>query len=72
VLGADVVVPEAPRLIQGELENLLRSRREGHFFVGGPLTPADCVLDLGADAVGGDVQALQHLAGDAFPLTDDA
>src|SRR5207248_8154385 len=29
VLGADVVVPELKRLTEGQLENLLRPRREG-------------------------------------------
>ena len=56
VLGADVVVPEAQRLAQGELEDLLRARRERDLPGGDLLAGADDPHDLRAHALDGDVQ----------------
>src|SRR5207245_8639440 len=46
-------------------------RRERDFLVRGPLAAADGSFDLGAHAVRGNVQALEHLAGNALTLADD-
>jgi len=46
VLGADVVVAEAQRLAQRELEHLLGARREGNLAGGDLLTGADDAHDL--------------------------
>src|SRR5204863_4142565 len=56
VLRADVVVAQAQRLAEGELEDLLRARREGDLAAGDLLTGADDAHDLRAHALDGDVQ----------------
>ena len=68
MLGADVVVAEAQRLAQGELEDLLRARRERDLPGGDLLAGADDPHDLRADALDGDVQRLQHARGEALLL----
>jgi hypothetical protein len=68
VLGSDVVVAEAQRLAQGELEDLLRARRERNLPGGDLLAGADDPHDLRTDALDGDVEALQHARGQALLL----
>ena len=68
VLGADVVVPEAQRLAQGELEHLLGARRERDLPRGDLLAGADDAHDLRAHALDGDVEALQHAGRQALLL----
>ena len=68
VLGADVVVPQAERLAQRELEHLLGARRERDLPGGDLLAGADDAHDLRAHALDGDVQALQHPRGKALLL----
>src|SRR5450759_4393782 len=63
VLGADVVVAQAERLAQRELEHLLGARREGDLPGGDLLTRADDPHDLRAHPLNGDVKALQHARG---------
>ena len=60
VLGADVVVAEAERLAQGQLEHLLGARRERDLPGGDLLAGADDAHDLRAHALDGDVEALEH------------
>ena len=72
VLGADVVVAEAERLAQRQLEHLLGARRERDLAGGDLLTGADDPHDLGADALDGDVQGLEHAGCKPFLLTQQA
>ena len=72
VLGADVVVAELQRLAQGELEHLLGARRERDVAARRLLALADDLLDLGADGLQRDAEALQRLGRDALALVDQA
>ena len=68
VLGADVVVAERERLAQRQLEHLLGARRERDLAGGDLLAGADDADDLGADALGGDVERLEDAGGQALLL----
>ena len=68
VLGADVVVAEAERLAQRELEHLLGARRERDLAGGDLLAGADDAHDLAADALDRDVEALEHPRGEPLLL----
>ena len=70
VLGADVVVAERQRLAQRQLEDLLGARRERDLAGGDLLTGADDPHDLGADALDGDVERLEHAGGEALLLAE--
>ena len=72
VLGADVVVAELQRLTQRQLQHLLGPRRERDVPARRLLALADDLLDLLADALQGDAEALQSLRGDALALVDQA
>ena len=72
VLGADVVVAQAQRLAQRELEHLLRARRERDLPGGDLLAGADDAHDLRAHALDGDVEALEHARGQALLLAQQA
>jgi hypothetical protein len=72
VLRTDVVVPELQRFAQAQLENLLRTGREGDVAGRLLLTLADNVLDLLAHCVERDVERLQSLGCDALTLVDEA
>ena len=72
VLGADVVVAELQRLAQGQLEDLLRPRREGDVPGRRRAALADDLLDLAAHGLERDAEALERLGGDAFALVDQA
>ena len=72
VLGADVVVAEAQRLAEGELEDLLGARREGDLAGGDLLTGADDAHDLRAHALDGDVEGLEDAGGQALLLAEQA
>src|SRR5262249_30201439 len=72
VLGADVVVAQAQRLAKGELEDLLGARGERDLAGGDLLAGADDPHDLGADALDGDVERLEHPSGQAFLLAEQA
>ena len=72
VLGADVVVTELQRLAQRQLEDLLGARGEGDVARRRLLALADDLLDLGADGLERDAQALQRLRRDALALVDEA
>ena len=68
VLGADVVVAEAERLAQRQLEHLLGARRERDLPGGDLLAGADDPHDLRAHALDGDVEALEHARREALLL----
>ena len=72
VLGADVVVAEAERLAQRQLEHLLGARRERDLAGGDLLAGADDPDDLGADALDGDVERLEHARGETLLLAQQA
>ena len=71
VLGADVVVTEAQRLAQRELQHLLRARRERDLAGRDFLAGADDADDLGADALHGDVERLENARGKALLLAEE-
>ena len=68
VLGADVVVAERERLAQRQLEHLLGARRERDLAGGDLLAGADDPHHLGAHALDGDVERLEHARGEALLL----
>ena len=72
VLGADVVVTEAERLAQCELEHLLGTRRERDLPGGDLLAGADDAHDLRAHALDGDVERLEDAGGKALLLAQQA
>ncbi len=70
VLGADVVVAQGQSLAKGQLEDLLRARRERDLPGGDLLTGADDPHDLCADALDGDVQRFENASGEALLLAE--
>ena len=70
VLGADVVVTELQRLTQRQLQDLLGAGGEWDVPGRRRLALADDLLDLLADRLQGDVEALERLGGDALALVD--
>ena len=72
VLGADVVVAEAARLVDGQLDDALRARREPDLTDDRPVAAPDDELDGGADLGQLDVHVLEHARGDALALADEA
>jgi hypothetical protein len=72
VLRADVVVAEAQRFAERELEDLLRARRERDLARGHLVALADDARDLGAHLLDGDVERLEHPRGEALLLAQQA
>ena len=72
VLGADVVVAEAARLVDGQLDDPLGARREAHLADDGAVPAADDELHRGPDLGQLDVHVLEHAGGDALALADEA
>ena len=72
VLGADVVVTQREGLAQGELEHLLRTRREGDLPRGHLLAGTDDPDDLSAHALDGDVQGFENPSGKTLLLAEEA
>ncbi len=72
VLGADVVVAEAQRLAQRQLEHLLGARRERDLPGGDLLARADDPHDLGAHPLDGDVERLEHAGREPLLLAQQA
>jgi hypothetical protein len=66
VLGADVVVAEAQRFAQRELQDLLRARRERDLPRRDLVTLADDACDLRAHFLDRDVERLEHARGEPF------
>ena len=72
VLGADVVVAQAARLIDRQLDHLLGARRQADLANDGALTPTDDELNRLANLRQLNVEVLQHLRRDALALADKA
>ena len=72
VLGADVVVAEAERLAQRELEHLLGARRERDLAGGDLLAGTDDPDHLRAHALDGDVERLEDAGCKTLLLTEQA
>ena len=72
VLGADVVVAQPPRLVDGQLDDLLGARRQADLADDRAIAPADDELDRAADLGQLDAHVLEHARGDAFALAHQA
>ncbi len=72
VLGADVVVAELQRLPKGQLEDLLRARRERWGPCRGRARGPDRLLDFLAHGLERDAEGLQCLGRDSLALVNEA
>ena len=72
VLGADVVVAQPARFVDGELDDFLGARRQADFAQHGAVAAADDELDGRADLVELDAEVGEHLRGDAVAFADEA
>jgi hypothetical protein len=72
MLGTDVVVIQPARLVDSELDDLLRARRQADFTQNRPVTAADDELDGRAHLVELDAEVRQHLRRHAVALADEA
>ena len=72
MLGPDVVVIEASRLVDGELDHFLGTRREADFAEHGAVPAADDELDRGADFAQLDSEVREHFGGDPVALADQS
>ena len=72
VLGADVVVAQAARFVDGQLDDALGARGQADFADDRAIAAADDELDGGADLGQLDVHVLEHARGDTLALTDEA
>ena len=68
MLGPDVVVPQAQRLTQGQLQDLLGPRRERDLTRGDLLTGADNAHDLGPHPLDGDAERFERTGGEPLLL----
>ena len=72
VLRADVVVTQAARLVDGQLDDALGARGQADFADDRSIAAADDELDRGPDLGQLDVHVLEDARGDALALTDEA
>ena len=72
VLRADVVVAEAARLVDGQLDDALRARRQPDLADDRAVAAPDDELDRGPDLGQLDVHVLEDARGDALALADEA
>jgi hypothetical protein len=72
VLGADVVVAEATSLVDGELDDALRPRRQADLAHDRAIAAADDELDGGPDLGQLDVHVLEDARRDPLALADEA
>ena len=72
VLRPDVVVAEAARLVDGQLDDPLGARRQPDLADDRPIAPPDDELDRGPDLGQLDVHVLEHARGDALAFTHEA
>ena len=72
VLRADVVVAQAARLVDGQLDDALGARGQPDFADDRAIAAADDELDGGADLGQLDVHVLEHARGDTLALADEA
>ena len=71
VLGADVVVAQAARLVDGQLDDSLGARGQTDFADDRAIAAADDELDGGAHLGQLDVHVLEDARGDALALADE-
>ena len=71
VLRADVVVAEAARLVDGQLDDALGARGQADLADDRSIAAADDELDGGADLGQLDVHVLEHARGDTLALADE-
>ena len=72
VLGADVVVAEAPGLVDGELDHPLGARGQAHLADDRSVAATDDELDRGPHLGQLDVHVLEHARRHALALADEA
>ena len=72
VLRADVVVAEAARLVDGQLDDALGARGQADLADDRPIAAADDELDRGPDLGQLDVHVLEDARGDTLALADEA
>src|SRR5579875_3250517 len=72
MLGTDVVVIEAARLIYRQFDHLLGARRQANITQDDTITAPDDKLDRAAHFVQLDSEIVQHLRRDPFTLADKA
>ena len=72
VLGADVVVAEPARLVDGQLDDVLRPRRQPDLADDRSIAAADDELDRRADLGEFDAHVLEDARGDALALAHEA
>ena len=72
MLRADVVVAEAARLVDGQLDDALRARRQPDLADDRAVAAADDELDGGPDLGQLDVHVLEDARGDTLALADEA
>ena len=72
VLRADVVVAEAARLVDGQLDDALGARRQADLADDRAIAATDDELDGGPDLGQLDVHVLEDARGDALALADQA
>ena len=72
MLRADVVVAEAARLVDGQLDDALRARGEPDLADDRAIASPDDELDRGAHLGQLDVHVLEHARGDALALSHQA
>ena len=72
VLRADVVVAEAARLVDGQLDDPLGARRQADLADDRAIAATDDELDGGPDLGQLDVHVLEDARGDALALADEA
>ena len=72
VLGADVVVAELQRFTQRQLEDLLRTRREGDVARRRRAALTDDLFDLATHGLEADAERFERFRGDALTLVDEA
>src|SRR2546430_2502101 len=72
VLRTDVVVTHAPRLFEGDLDDLLHARRRDDLLDDDPLVPTEHRLDRLADLADLHAKVVQNLGGKAFTLAEQS
>jgi hypothetical protein len=72
VLGANVVVVHATRLLEGDLDHLLDTRRRDDLLNDDPLVATEHGLDRLADLADFDAEVVEHLRGETFSLAEQS
>src|SRR6185312_5456855 len=72
MLGTDIVVAEAPCLIDRQFYDLLCPRRKSDFAYRGPIAASDDKLNRAADAIEFDSEIREHLGRDTLTFAHQA